>query len=344
MECLTDNVISLATNTLAAVTDTWNDAVEHPTARKDRIQEEQETLTPELMDQLVHLTGPTEQRVTRFWLKVTDWTVLVHTPDTPMVTLMCHQHTRGVTQWDGKGTATRVQTYAPETRTANPLALGDRFRHSTHHTNHPLAHWLAVKTAMYWTVDAPATDTALSTTWLTLARNVAAYVRRHHMLQIQRWMSWPTDTEQIIKMRSANLQTNANKMRGMHRPREGHRPAYSIFQGPHAPKPGVQPAPEPVRNKPRPRPEGAEAPARRAKRPKPTPKVRLSPPEPKPKHQTCPYFTPDERKAMHPEYPDRAEVQGVYVCSLKGQPKKLVCFQGTVKRKMPTPGKHGDLR
>ena len=69
--------------------------------------------------------------------------------------------------------------------------------------------------------------------------------------------------------------------------------------------------------KPRPRPEGERAPDRRAKRPKPAPKAAPPPAEPKPQPQTCPYFTPDERKAMHPKYPDGVEVQGVYVCSLK---------------------------
>ena len=92
--------------------------------------------------------------------------------------------------------------HTPKTRTATPLALGDHFRHSAHHTNQPLAHWLALKTAMNWTVHAPATDTTLPTTWLTLAHNVAAYVRRHGMTQTQRWTSWPTDEEQIIISRT----------------------------------------------------------------------------------------------------------------------------------------------
>ena len=154
-----------------------------------------------------------------------------------MFTLMCHQHTWCVAQWDGKGTVTRLQTHTPETRTATPLAPGDCFRHSIHHTHHPLAHWLALKKAMHWTVDAPATDTTLPTPWLTLARNVAAYVRRHGMTRTQRWPSWPTDEEQIIRNRTDNLRTHANKMRGMHRPRKRHGPAYSIFQGRNAPKP-----------------------------------------------------------------------------------------------------------
>ena len=189
MEGFTDNVITLAANTLAAVTDTWDDASGHPTARKDRVQQKEDTLTAELMDQLLQLrslTGPPEQRVPRIRLKVTDWTVVHHTPDTPTVTLMCHRHTWWVAQWDRKGTATRVQTHTPETRTATPLVLGGRFRHSTQHTNHPLAHLLAFKTAMHWAVDAPATDTTLPATWLTLAHNVAAYVRRHGMTQTQR--------------------------------------------------------------------------------------------------------------------------------------------------------------
>ena len=63
LEGLTDDVISLANNTLAAVTDTWDDAVGHPTERKDRVQEKEDTLTRELMDQLVQLTDPQEQRV-----------------------------------------------------------------------------------------------------------------------------------------------------------------------------------------------------------------------------------------------------------------------------------------
>ena len=39
VEGLTDDVITLATNTLAATTDTWDVVVGHPTARKDRVQE-----------------------------------------------------------------------------------------------------------------------------------------------------------------------------------------------------------------------------------------------------------------------------------------------------------------
>ena len=108
---------------------------------------------------------------------------------------------------------------------------GDRFRHSAHHTNHPLAHWHALKTTVHWTVHAPATNNTLPATWLTLARNVAAYVRRLGMTQMQRWILWPADGEQTIRSRTDSLRTHANKMRNMHRPREGHRPAYNIFQG-----------------------------------------------------------------------------------------------------------------
>ena len=51
-------------------------------------------------------------------------------------------------------------------------------------------------------------------------------------------------------------------------------------------------------------------------------RIQRSPPELKPKGQICPFFPPEKRKAMHPKYPDGAEVQGVYVRSLKGQPKQ----------------------
>ena len=127
VEGLTKDVITLVANTVAADTDTWDDAVGHPTARKDRNQEKEDTLTPELMDQplqLRSLTGPSQQRMPRIGLKVTDWTVLDHTPDDPTVTLMCHQHTWWVAQWDGKGTATSIQSHKPETRMATPLDSG----------------------------------------------------------------------------------------------------------------------------------------------------------------------------------------------------------------------------
>ena len=48
VECLTDDVITLAANTLAATTDAWDDAVGHRTASKDRVQETEDTLTPDL--------------------------------------------------------------------------------------------------------------------------------------------------------------------------------------------------------------------------------------------------------------------------------------------------------
>ena len=114
-------------------------------------------------------------------------------------------------------------------------------------------------------MDAPATNTTLLTLRLTLARNVAAYVRRHGITQTQRSMSLPMDEEQIMRSRTYNPGIHAYKMRGMHRPREGHGLAYSIFQGRSAPKPAPQPAPEPVRPKLGPRPEGKGAPAWRAK-------------------------------------------------------------------------------
>ena len=145
VEGLTDDIITLAANTLSAITDTWGEAVGHQTERKDRVQEREDTLLPELME-VVQLTSPTEQNIA---LKVTDLAVLERPRDTPTVTLTCHQHTCWVAKWDGTGTATRVQTCTPERQTATPLALEDHFKHSTHHTDHPLAHWVALQMAMH---------------------------------------------------------------------------------------------------------------------------------------------------------------------------------------------------
>ena len=61
MEGLTDNVIALAANTLAAAMEAWHDAVGYPTARKDRVQEKEDTLTPDILEHLVQLTSPPEQ-------------------------------------------------------------------------------------------------------------------------------------------------------------------------------------------------------------------------------------------------------------------------------------------
>ena len=47
---------------------------------------------------------------------------------------------------------------------------------------------------------------------------------------------------------------------------------------------------------------------------------------------------------MHPEWPDSAEVQGVFVATLKGQPKQFVWFRGKIKGKLAAPGQHGNLQ
>ena len=57
VEGLMDNVITLGANTLAAATDAWDDTMGHPTAHKDRVQEREDTLTPDLVDHLVQLTS-----------------------------------------------------------------------------------------------------------------------------------------------------------------------------------------------------------------------------------------------------------------------------------------------
>ena len=59
VEGLTDDIITLATNTLAATTDAWDDAVEHPMARKDRVQETKDTLTPDLVNHLAYQSSTT---------------------------------------------------------------------------------------------------------------------------------------------------------------------------------------------------------------------------------------------------------------------------------------------
>ena len=73
VEGLTDDVITLATNTLAATTDAWDDAMGHPTARRDRVQQTEDPLTPDLVNHLVNLISPPEQQNRKTeGLKVTD--------------------------------------------------------------------------------------------------------------------------------------------------------------------------------------------------------------------------------------------------------------------------------
>ena len=142
VEGVTDNVITLAAKTLAATTDAWHDAVGHPMARKDVVQETEDTLTLDLVDHLVHLTSPPEEHNRKTeGPKVTDCTILDKPPDARTVTLTWHQHTWWVAQWNATGTTDRVDTFTPEMRTATPLALGDRFGHFKHRTDHALAHW-----------------------------------------------------------------------------------------------------------------------------------------------------------------------------------------------------------
>ena len=94
MEGLTDDVITLATNTWAATTDAWDIAVGHPTARKNRVQETEDTLTPDLVKHPVNLTRPPDQQDRKTeGPKVTDRMAFIDRPqDAPTVTLTCHQH------------------------------------------------------------------------------------------------------------------------------------------------------------------------------------------------------------------------------------------------------------
>ena len=47
---------------------------------------------------------------------------------------------------------------------------------------------------------------------------------------------------------------------------------------------------------------------------------------------------------MHPEWPDGAEVQGVFGARLRGQPNQLVWFQGKIQGRLATPGQHGNVQ
>ena len=70
----------------------------------------------------------------------------------------------------------------------------------------------------------------------------------------------------------------------------------------------------------------------------------LPDPQLKPKAPACPLFTPAERAAMHPEWPDGAEVQGVYGATLRGRPKQFVWFRGKIQGRLAIPGQHGNLQ
>ena len=72
VEGLTDNVITLAANTLADVTEAWDEAVGHPTERKERAQKKEDTLTPDRMDHLVQLTSPLEQNNRKTMMQATN--------------------------------------------------------------------------------------------------------------------------------------------------------------------------------------------------------------------------------------------------------------------------------
>ena len=244
----------------------------HPTACKDRVQGTEDTLTPDLMNHLVTLTSPPEQHDRKTeGPKVTDGTAVIYRPpDTPTVTLTCHQHTWWVAQWNDTCTTDKVHTFIPEAKPATPLALGDRINHSTHHTNHPRVHWLALKTAMHWIVDDPATDTTLPETSLTLTRNLAAHVRRHGTALAQRWMSWPTDTERTLKAACKNTQISSGVRTGRRRDRDRHT-AYSARTHRDRPPNRRQKSPDPNRGPAQggrtPRPAGPSGPNRSPKWP-----------------------------------------------------------------------------
>ena len=150
VEGLTDDVMTLAAKPWRPPRTPGTMPWDTPQHRLDRLQGAEGTLTLDLVNHLVTLTSPPEQQNRRTeGPKVSDWTILDKPPDAPTVTLTCHQYTWWVAQWNATGTTDRVHTFTPETKTATPLALGNWFNHSTHHTDHPRANWLALKTAMH---------------------------------------------------------------------------------------------------------------------------------------------------------------------------------------------------
>ena len=46
---------------------------------------------------------------------------------------------------------------------------------------------------------------------------------------------------------------------------------------------------------------------------------------------------------MHPEWPDSAEVQGVFGALVGGQPKQFVSLRGKIQGRLATPPQHGNL-
>ena len=238
-------------------------------------------------------------------LKVTDWTVLDHISDTPTNTLRCHQHTWSVTQLDGKGTATRVQTYTPETRTATPTGTRGPFQ-TLHQPHQPPTGTLA------GTQNGYALDSGCPGHQHDTPHHVAPTGPLRGGLRAQAW----DDKDTTLGIMGLGHGTDSHAQHRQPANPSQHDAGHAPAQG--SPKPAPQPTPEAVRPKPQPEPEGAGALARRAKQPRPARKVALPTPKPKRKPHTCPYFSSDEGKAMHPEYPDGAEVHGVCVCSLKG--------------------------
>ena len=307
-----DDLIILATNTLAAVTDTWDHAVGHPTARKDRSREKEDILTPELMDQLVNIHRPTRQHVPRMGLKVTKWTVLDHTPDTP------HEypdvppaHLVGPTVgWEGHCD----QGTDAHTGDTHGHPIGTRGPFQTLHPPHQPPSGTLAGTQKGYGLYSGCPGHGHNT-----PHHVARPGPQRSGLRAHAWDDADAALDVMVHERETDYQdphcqpANPRQQVAGHAPAQArYRPAHSILQGRNAPKPAPQPAPEPVRPKPQPRLKGEREQAWRAKRPKLPPKVALPPPEPNAKRQTYPYFTPDGRKAMHPEY--GAEVQGVYVC------------------------------
>ena len=335
VEGLTDKVITVAINTLVAVTDAWVDAVGHPTARRDRIQEKGDALTGELMDQLVQLTGLAELPVPGIWLKVTDCTVLDHTRDT------AHPVSR-TPGWEGYCD----QNADAHTGDVDGHPIGTRRPFQTLHPQHQLGPGTLAGTQNGYALDSGCPGHRHHT-----PHHVARPGPQSGGLCAQAWDDADTTLDLMAHARGTDYEDLHCQPANPRKQDAGHAPAVGRSRT------GIQHLSRSQRSQASPaasaRAGAAQAKAptggrgstgAMTKRPELAQKIAAPPPDPKRKPQTCPYLTPDKRKAMHPEYLHWAEVQGVYVCLLTGQPRTRVWFQGTVEHRMATPGKLGDLQ
>ena len=132
------------------------------------------------------------------------------------------------------------------------------------------------------------------------------------------------------------------------RDKDRHTPSSTTFTTATRRSQPHKPAPEKAWPKPRPRPEGASSPACRAKRP-----------EPGRKRPHCPHRA-NHSRSQSPRCAHSSRWRSVTPCTLNGQtaqkyrgclgpqlkeqPKQFVSFGSKKKRRLATPGQHGNLQ